>query len=283
MASIILNYRPWSDAATLSGGSWSLPLTNTQNRYTSKIARSTNAANTSTRLNVVFGASELCHSVYLRNLNASVDLEYRIRGYSDAGMTDVVVDTLQQPLFPSSFDINVPWNDPNFWGGQRNSWDDPERYPSLLHVFSSPVTVRAFYIQLFDAGNATGYLQFDRLFIANYYKPAYNYTWSGNGLTFEDNTQVEVSLGGVEYFDRRLAKRVFTFGFDAIRHQEAFAAQYDIIRRLGADGEILVIPDPADAPNLLKRSFIGRLVSWGGLTQVKVGRIASNYQVRELL
>lgn len=283
MAKIILCYNPYSDAATLSSGSWSLPLANVQNPSTGSIARSTNAANTSTRFLCTFGASRRVRAIYLRNCNITESAQVRIRGYAGPGQTNLVYDSTQFPVFPTSFNLQTPWSDPNFWGGASVSWDDPDRYPSILHVLPTQIEALVWYIEIFDAGNPDGYIQFDRLFIANYYIPTLNYTWGGNGLTFQDATVTEESIGGTEYFYRKVNKRIFRFSFDALPQNETYAAHYQMMTYLGGNREVLVIPNYEDFFNLLKRSFIGRLTSWNGITQVPTRLAQTGYEVRELL
>ena len=283
MGRIILGYRPWSDAATLAGGSWSLPLNNVKDRSTSLIARSTNANTSSTQFTVTFSALTLTKMIYLRNVNVDVNATARMRGYSDTGMTSLVVDTGTFSIFPTVWSIDTPWEDDNFWGGTVTDWDDEERYPSIIKTFAAPVSCRAWRIEIMNTGNSAGYIQFDRLFISNYLTPSLNYAYSGNSFGFSDRTRVEESIGGQKFFDRRIAPRVFRFQFSELREDEVFASHYDFMRRVGADQEVLVIPNPDDEAKLLKRSFLGHLTRQDGITQVKSRLATAGYEVMELL
>lgn len=80
MANIFLAWQNRVDAATLSGGSWlsTLPITNMQDRQLQKVARTTNAAATSTTFDVDLGNPYPIGCVALVNHNISVNGRVKI-------------------------------------------------------------------------------------------------------------------------------------------------------------------------------------------------------------
>ena len=198
-------------------------------------------------------------------------------------MTTEVYDTGWIDVFPSSWTIATPWESPDFWIGSQTLWRDEERRPSIIHYLSEVVTAAAWLIEFDDTANPDGYLQFDRVFAAEFWQPSLNYTTQGNGLSFIDQTAVETSVNGVESFDRKIALKSFRFGFDYLDQAEAFANGYDLNRWAGSDREVLVIPDPLDTANTMTRSFIGRLNRMDALAQVAAGYAAIGYEIKELV
>lgn len=92
MANMMLGFPVRSDVATLSGGSWSgtLPITNMQDRRIGKLARTADATNTSTKINVSFPDVKRIRLACLSNHNLSIDSTYRIRGSNEAAATNLL-------------------------------------------------------------------------------------------------------------------------------------------------------------------------------------------------
>ena len=103
-SNILLAWNNRTDSGTLSGGSWSasLPLANLQNRQVQKVARSSNAATSSTQFRIDLGQSRTIGVLALVVHNISVTGKARIVG-SDAASAFTNLLT-----FPSEFD-NAAW------------------------------------------------------------------------------------------------------------------------------------------------------------------------------
>lgn len=283
MPNIILSYRPY--AATPSLGSWqgALPLSNALTADTAEVARSVSAATAATQFKLDFGAQRRLKVLAIRNINASQACRYRVRVFQDSGMATTVYDSGWIDVFPSDWSIETPWESPNFWTGDQAEWTDEERRPSIYHVFPNVVAGAALRVEFDDTGNPAGYIQFDRVFAGEFWQPGLNYTYSGNGLGFVDQTDVETSVNGVKSFGRKIAPRSFSFGFDYLDEAEAFAAGYDLNRWAGRDREVLVIPNPEAEATMMTRSFIGRMSRMDRLAQVACGYAAVAYDIEEVL
>lgn len=105
-------------ATTFSGGSWnaSFPLTNLQNKLLSKVARSTNATVASTQFVATYAAPIDVRLISLLNHNISLAGTIRVRGYSDASLTQLVYDTTPASAnvftYPNDLD-NAVWTKGN--------------------------------------------------------------------------------------------------------------------------------------------------------------------------
>lgn len=279
---MLLCYRPYPALVTL--GSWqsALPIGNALTADTAEVARSTNAALASTRFKLDFVSQQRLKAIAIRGINASQSCRYRFRGYAQSAMTTQVYDSQWIDVFPSGWSIAIPWESPDQWTGTQTVWRDEERRPSIIHYLSEVVTAAAWLIEFDDTANPDGYVQFDRVFAAEFWQPSINYSVQGNGLAFIDQTDVETTVNGVESFGRKIALKSFRFGFDYLPEAEAFAAGYDLSRWAGRDREVLVIPDPLDRPNIMTRSFIGSMSRMDGLAQVEAGYAAIGYEIKEL-
>lgn len=93
-----------------------------------------------------------------------------------------------------------------------------------------------------------------------------NYSY-GATLGFETSTGVEQSLSGAEFFDVREPVRVFRFILEHMKDDEAYANFLEMTRRAGIHGEILVIPDPDQPLQAIRKNFIGRMRTLNPLEQ----------------
>jgi hypothetical protein len=235
MSNLMLGYNNWVDAATLSGGSWSgaLPLANAQNRYLSKSARSSNALAASTLINIDLGSAKAVQAfgAIRTNLSAS-GATYRLRGATVSNFATSVYDSGTVSANPHT--------------------------PDLILGLPSPVSARYWRLELVDTSNAAGYVQLGRLFIGPALAPADNYS-KGAEIGYQSRTTVQQSLGGVDHFDIRAGRRLFTFALDWLTEAEAFNSVLELQRLCDIHGEVLLIRDPADTTYNQQRHFLGRL------------------------
>jgi len=103
----------------------------------------------------------------------------------------------------------------------------------------------------------------------------------GATFGFENLTTVGGVPGGAEHFNVFDPYRVMNFSIDYLDDTEAFAKALDLMRRAGLDREVFVIPDP-DGPDLLRRSFMGRLRQLSPLEQVALGFHSVSFEVKEI-
>ncbi|CAH1670817.1 MULTISPECIES: hypothetical protein [unclassified Chelatococcus] len=281
---IMLLYNALSDGGAFAAGygSWvtGLPLANLQNNQLFRRARSTNLTLTSTRFRIGFSAPIAQRVFLLGPHNGSGGMQYRIRGYSNSGYSSLIFDTGWIGRSVSS--LTLPWETFNWWlGGAGTENDDPEVRPWIIHVFDDQVAAQYWQVEIDDTGNAAGYFEAGRLFMADWWEPSINYQYGNNGLTFEPNVIRETSASGAEYSERRgPAVRVFSFNLDHLPEAELYSSGYRMMRLAGDDREVFVIPDPADA-FIQRRSFLGRLRSFGSLSQNTFQRGGASFELKE--
>jgi hypothetical protein len=163
-------YQNFADSALFGGGSYlaSLPRENAQDADIGRVARTTDAANASTKLTLDIGGNKPVRGIAIGPTNLSPGSTYRIQAFSDAAMTVQEFDSGIQSFAGSTIDWSDPnnwleWEDDGFWSGVPDLWSSASVPTWLIEAFASIVQQRYWLIELFDANNADGYVQFGRV------------------------------------------------------------------------------------------------------------------------
>ena len=176
MANILFGWPLVSDTATLSGGSWTLPLTNLQTRALGTVARSTNDSNSSTIINADFGAAQAISVVALVRHNLRSAATWRIRGSASSDMSGAVYDSGTVSVWPVQWASgDLPSGHPNastrlLTDAQINALN-PKR--DAVKVFTE-ATARYWRIEIFDDTNTDTYIEIGRLVMAPRFQPSVN-------------------------------------------------------------------------------------------------------------
>jgi hypothetical protein len=261
MANCMIGYPNRIDASTLSGGSWTagLPQVNLQNRIIGQVARTTDATAASSIINIDLGSSKNIRLLSLRNHNISVTGQYRVRGSDDNTFATSAIDTGTLDVWPVVYPFGTSeWEDDSFWSGQYTAEQIAGYTTELVVILSASTVARYWRIEITDTTNAAGYIQAGRVFIGPAWQPIVNMIY-GASIGWTTQTQMQRSLGGSKYFQRRNPYRVETFTLDYMTEDIGMSNAFEIDRRAGIDGEILWVHDPADTVHALRRQFLATL------------------------
>jgi hypothetical protein len=284
MSNTIIGYQNRIDAATFAAyGSWStsLPLTNIKTRQLSKKARSTNAANSSTKLRFALDIDRIVSTLGIIAHNLSVDSTWRYRVYSDSGYATLVYDSGTLNVWPSSPYGTYEWEDEHFWDLLPTEEEISYYTKNIIYVVPEIVAAKYYQIEFFDSANTDGYIELGRIFVGQTYQPVLNMNL-GASIGYESPTIVDTAMSGAEFFDRRESFRVAQFTLDHLTYAESILNN-DIMKISGTDLEVLYIWDSADALNLQRRSFLGRLKALSPISQPYNTRYQTTYEIKELL
>ena len=286
MANLLIGYQNRTDEGTLSGGTWlsTLPLVNLQNRLVQRVARSNGATLAATQLNVDFGSVRTIGVVALVVHNFSVTAKVRIRADDAADFATPTYDSGWVDVWPSGMiplDL-LNWEDDNFWLGTISANSRAGYQSPYIHALSAPQTYRYWRIEVDDTFNSDGYIQIGRLFMSQTWTPSINYAL-GAELGYKDTSPIETSLTGAEYFDTRTKAREFMVTLEGLTESEAYDVVLSLQRVSGISGEILQIPDIADAARIPARAYVGRLVEMSPIKNPKPGRFSTQLKIRELI
>lgn len=264
VANVQISSENRADASALSGGSWqpTLPLSNLLQWNLAFPARSVDALATSTRIDMDLGnATTVLRLIGVMRHNLSLDATYRITGGSTVGGAEVY-DSGTLTAWPRVYSqLALEFEDPRWWTCQIS---EVERllYPiKLLHDLGGNKLARYWRIQFTDTANPAGYVEVTRLWAGPTWQPRANFI-PGASIQWEPRDRAVTTRAGVRYGESLPSPRVVTMEFDALNEAEAFARMLDLQRRLGSEGELVIIPDP-DALSMRHRLDIyARPRSW---------------------
>ncbi len=274
-----------SDVAMLSGGLWTLPLSNLQLARVGRIARSTNADLTSTIINVAYAAATAISIVALSRHNLRSAARWRIRGGSDVTFATHTVDSGWLDVWPEQWAASVlPAGHPN--AATRLLTDaqidalDPGR--DAVWLPESEVTARYWRIELDDTTNADGYLDIGRLIMAPRFVPTYNYA-VGAEFGFVDNTTSNKSESGSQFFNVKPKARSLAMSFVNLPDKEAYSVVRDMIEELGIAGQLYLVSQANDVESLQRRSFLGTVRALSSVQYAAAGYSTIPLVVDEVL
>jgi hypothetical protein len=274
-----------ADAATLSGGAWQAgaPLVNLQQEFLSLRARSAGLAEASTQFRVDLGAdAPVVRLLALARHNLSIAATYRITAGTTAGAADVY-DSGFSDAWPAVYDqLDLEWEDDNFWTCQIEP-DDIEGYPTgLVHDAGQNIRARHWSVYFSDAANAAGYIEVARFWAGPLWSPQVGAA-PGEAFAWEARSVTDYSLGGVAFTEIRAPARVLRFKLPMLSDAEAFGVLLDAQRRVGAHGQLWVIPDPDDRARGHKRNFLARARRMDPLTAMMADLHEGGFELEEVL
>lgn len=259
MGNLVIGYRNRIDDATLSGGSFvaACPITNVQDKRITRVARSSDATAASTRFDIDLGAALACQGFAVVNHNASAAATWTITGGTSSGASDTYSGSARSAVQMSTSADVLEWEDSGFWEGTGDEW--VRNMHPLIYVHTAQITARYWRIQITDTANADGYVQFGRVYIGPVLIPALNDSY-GRGQGFSDFTTFERGPTGAAFARQgRKAKRA-EIAFDWLTNEEQRALR-SIMRRDGADADVLFASDATDAAAQQEFGFLGTVTA----------------------
>lgn len=263
MGNVLIGYENYADAALLSGGVWTIPLTTLQDPRPGRKARSSNASLSSTIVRADLGVARSLRVFALTHTNLTAVAQYRITWYSDEYSTEIgTTGWLGVPGYPA--------DDPDFLGA------------SIWHVFATNVSARYWKIEIDDQTNVAGVIEPGRLFLPEMWAPTINFAPGSNSDGFQVNTPEQEALGGYVYANRRTPRRTLRLTWPVLQ-----SAETPIIRRIrricNTNKQLIVIPDPDDVANYHERNFVAKLRVTPDIALYKVGYLATGFDFIEVV
>lgn len=291
MGNFVLLYENFADQAVFSGGAYlpSLPRTLAQDPDIGRVARTLDPLPASTRLNIDLGVARPVGGIALGPTNASPGAQYRIRSYAEPGwgeadiLYDSGVKTIAGVVVES---LDLEWEDPGFWYGiDINAIDDlPTWLIEIVPVADvTAANAQWFSIEIFDPGNADGYIEFGRVMVARAYRPSLNYGYGDNSFSIDPRTEMVESQGGLRTYDERGQRRSLRVGFQLLSETELFQDVFRIMNRQGVSRQMFVVPDPDDEPTLQRRSFLATFKQAPAIAQTVFQRGTTAFDFDEVL
>lgn len=290
----LISYPDFTQWATLSGGNWStaLPLNNLKNPLLSLKARTNDAVTASGVIDVTLDAFCNVRTIGVLGHNIS---QVRVRAYSDSGRTAVIYDsglTDVYPAFDAAYDNNTTYDtsdaltalkmatgqipdnliydldgnsDVNISdaiaiaglvGSRSNVMKN--MLPHWIKCLSADVKAKYWRVELTAAYGAT-YMELGRLWMGPAaIQPAVSISY-GASLRFESRDKITESIGGVDYVEKRQARRIASVQWEVLSDIDKYKMlmlQYN----LGLSGELLWIMDSAANPRqMMFEAFLAKV------------------------
>lgn len=262
------------DQALLSGGGWvaGLPLANVQDRLLSKVARSIDTSEAATQFALDLVTAKPIRALALIAHNSTFQGRVRIEASHAADFSTLFMDTGWRDIWggligaPWLID-ELEWESENYWYGTYSREEVEGFTATSVQLLPGPAFARFFRVSIRDVNNPAGFFEVGRVFIGEVAQPRVNYSWGGS-LGYEIGTTVETALGGAEFSDEREPLRIMRMTLDHLDDAAGFGTFLELVRRAGVSREVLVIPNPADELQGLRRNFIGRIRQPSPLEQV---------------
>lgn len=257
-----------ADATILSGGSWSgtLPLANLKEQLLSKVGRTIDTAAASTMFVADLGQSVAVQIVAVLAHNISVDGTIRVRGYTDAALTNCLYDSGSVRAWPFGFSTSVVADYPANW-----IYPLPVAYPA-----------RWWKIEISDLTNPAGYVQLGRCWLGPTFAPAVPIVY-GATLGYDIADEVNEAIGAVDWVTVKTPRRRVVMTFPELSAAEK-RTMLIMQKTLGKHGEFLWVMDSAqDATEMLLQAFPARLYDVSPLTFVDYNRNELPIGIREIV
>lgn len=288
MANCLFGFPNVVDNGSPDGGSWAadLPLDNMLSRVLAKKARSSDLATASTQFTLTLAATKRVRVIGLIAHNLSITARIRVRAALVSDFSTTQYDSGWGSVWPAVYTddatTGLEWEDDNWWTGQYVPEELTGVNWNLIRIVGEAVQARYLKVEIDDQHNSAGYVEIGRIFAGPAWQPVKNMSY-GASLGWETATQIEESLGGAEYFDRRTPYRVMRGSLDWLTTASGLQNAYELMRQAGVDGEILFVFDPDDTVNAVRRQFLGRMRTLSPLEYPYCDITRMPFEIKELL
>jgi hypothetical protein len=274
----------WTGRATFTGGSWHVtyPVSNLKRLPLSYVARSTDALAASTQFVATLSEDSPVRLIALVRHNLTLAATFRVRLYSDAGLTELVYDSEVIDVWPVVYPAStIEWEDNNWFTGK---YTDEE---IAGYVWTRPLWLGAVYIaraikvEIFDATNPAGYVEVGLCEIAQGWQASVNFAY-GLEHGFESRSEGQEALGGEMYFDRRPLKRLARGEIRMLPHDEAMAKGGEFFRRHDKAEPFLWFPFPDTQVHWVRDTYLARNAELPLMALARFGRDRFPFSFREV-
>lgn len=290
-----IGYADYVPKSVVTGGSYlaALPISNIKTDDIEEVARTASLDPTDTQFNIDTGSIPAVGLIVIKVNNASPNLQYRVRSYSDAAMTSVSFDTTQTQIESGS---QVDWSDPDTWLAweDANFWTGivPSEYGDLPFYIVVPIPaadasqgqVRYWKFEFFDETNIDGYLDFGSAMMFRIFRPQYNYAPDSNSSDLTFLQSMEESDGGRRTYEEKGLRRVVRFSWPVITEAEAFDDWMRIGLLSRTSRRIFILPEETETGDRLRlRAFPATFTKSPSIAQLNVSLGSTSVDAEEVL
>lgn len=259
-------------APTITGPGW-IDLAKLQGDVLSEMARYPGVNPASTRLTVDLGTVRNMRVLVLPFHNAQPGDSARIRVATDAGLTDVVLDTGTKDFFGETYAYgSLEWGTVQWLDGLYSPEQAAGLMPAWIHIAGSDVFGRYLDIQFNFSGNTDGYVDVGQIVASPTITPVYNISYGVSVPFPRDPSTSSRARGGPKFSVRSRPYLVSKMQLDWLGTDELYGSFYEMVREYGTTKPFFFIYD-VDAPptRLQKQSFMATADSFGAPTNTSFG------------
>lgn len=257
MSNVLLGWPNRSDVSAVSGGSWT-GLSNMQNRNAYYVARSSGLLTTATQFDIDLGTTSFgIRALSLHNHNLSVNALWRVTVGTTAGASDVY-DTGFISVWAIQFDSDLAqFGDTAYWSELASDANVRSAFSVISTLGEVTRNNQYIRVEINDVGNSAGYIEIGRLGVWSGFSPSINAAWGvkhGNN----DLSDISYSIGGELLYEKKRSRKTASMSFEWLPDNEA-STLAEMLRRQGITGEVLYVPDPANAAETQRYGFRGTM------------------------
>lgn len=185
-----------------------------------------------------------------------------------------VLNTGWQPVFPAVYDQTaLEYEASNWWTGQLAS-EDIDLYPPHLWIpLAAPLIASAVRLEFDDSASSVGYFDIGGLWLAQTFKPAFNFS-RGRENALDSRDQLDESPSGRVFGEDRTPRRRVSVTWQRLSDGESDRL-FDAGARVRTSRTVLFVPDIDDPKSNLREAFPATFDTppspkrtWTGLGQV---------------
>lgn len=262
-----------------------MPLTNLQDRDLGTIARSAGSTLSNTQILFDLGVIRTVGGIALGPTNLTPGSQYRVTSYDDAAMTDLLYDSGIKEIPGTTVDsLDLEWENPGFWYGI----EDPRvvTAPWIIEVIPEDqlvsVAAQHWKIEIFDTGNADGFVEIGYAMIGQAFRPSLNFD-ENNSFGRVQLTDTVEALGGHRDYWHRGSRRTMRVTWWRLDEPEGWGDIYRMMTRMGIHEPMFIVQDPDDLENIQKRSFLATFRSTPELRLIIADGVTTGFEVEEML
>lgn len=282
---VIIGVPSWTGELVFSGGAWqtAYPLANLARLPIARVARSVDAATSSTKFTATLAKSRPIRCLALVRHNLSLAGRFRLRLHADAALLTTVFDTGWLDVWPVVYPLDqCNWFDDFLWSGKYTEEQIAGYVWTRPLWLAQEVPARGLTLELDDPANPSGFVEIGRIEIAQGWQPSVNIA-HGAEFGWRFRSLVSEALGGVRYIERREKPRQVRASIGWLKRDEALVRAFEWQRQSDLDQPFLWFPRPDQPVHWLRETFLARLTDPGPMAWVAHDRHALPIALEEVL
>lgn len=262
MAAVAFCFPNWTQPTSLvtptfTGAEW-LDLSKLQGEVLSEMARCPSVELADSQFVIDLGKVRNLQVLALPFHNAQIGDKARMRVATDAGFTDVVMDSGWKEFWGEIYPYgSLPWGHVSWIDGRIDPEQAVGRMPPWMHVGSADVLGRYIKVELDFTDNTDGWVDIGHVVAAPILRPRYNVSRGVQVPFYVDPSTKTRARGGPMFADRRKAYRTTRMQLEHLDRSETYGGFFEMVRELGVTRPFFFIYD-TDAPAAIlpKQSFM---------------------------